>query len=80
MELDLIDKRKNMGNTYLSEDTTQFSLSCIANMIKNEDYKILKEFVDQRNFKVRANVYMIAVELNSVLAHIIKRDNWNVLT
>jgi len=68
-----------MSNIYLSEDTTQITLSCIANMIRNGDYNILKEFVDERNFKVRSNIYMIAVELNSDLVHIMKRDGWNVL-
>ena len=67
-------------NIYIVEDKTQITLSCIANMIKNQNYNILKEFVDERNFKVRANIYMIAKELKAYdLIHIINRDDWNVL-
>lgn len=67
-----------MKNIYLSEDKTQFTISCIANMIRAKNYKILEEFVNERNLFMRANIYFIAQEIDSTFVEIMDDEKWRV--
>jgi TRAP-type C4-dicarboxylate transport system substrate-binding protein len=63
---------------YLEENKTQISLSCIANMVKNKNYEILKYFVDSNHQYMRLNLFFIAKELDSDLADKIIEEKWAV--
>jgi len=65
---------------YLSRNETQFSPSCIANMILNENYDILKWFVDENNYYVQSNIWLIANLVNDeYFLNKMRKEKWNVL-
>jgi len=65
---------------YLKRNVTQFTPSCIANMILNENYDILKWFVDENNVYVQSNIWLIANSIkDEYFLNKMRIEKWNVL-
>ena len=65
---------------YLARNKTQFTPSCIANMILDEQYDMLKWFVNENNVIVQSNIWLIAVTVNDqYFLNKMRKEKWNVL-